>query len=289
MSIEFLEINYELSDKNENNNDFFLPHPIKVEKKKITLNLLLDLFKNKIKNLKNLTFKVNALIIDGTCACGKSTLCNKLNKTTGAIIYKNKDKLIQRDTNSATTLGYIYKSFFDINNIKGKCILDRSPLNVLDWAQIWIALSKYKHESFNDIYLFGKDYFYDAPTILLIDSDILAVHERLKNRNTGEDIIRSDWDHYIYIQNNFYKKKGEDKHTFLIDLNDYEGTLEEKHNIIELFANYLFNIVLNVEPFNFSEINYPEINFTNNDFNKNVVSYETNKRYKFISIQKDNK
>lgn len=225
------------------------------------LHILSELFNN----VNNSNVRVDVITVDGTCACGKTTICSeKVNN------YLPKMPI---DTDNLSALGYFYTA----NAICQKFpenVWDRYPGNNIMWSVIWLCINKAKDllkkrktvqnitdfdydgllAEWDKIFDFSirKDLFdnfmdkYGLFTVLVVDSNEEAIISRIRLRNEGTDMERSYWFSYFTVQSWFYAKFHLlfPERTYLVDLSSFE-TLNDaqifiKNKILSLKPNANF-------------------------------------------------
>lgn len=200
--------------------------------------------------------KVNIWTVDGVCATGKSSLSKHLN------IQKSNYSInsIGQNTHLTSSIGYIFST---LKLYKDNTVWDRNCFNNVTWYTIWLLLSELESDaSFNNWQIYANlvhHYVEEkllsfSNNIIIIDSNETRANNRLYNRNTNNDRLRSCRPNYIRAQNYFYTMLAK-KHpnlVCLIDLDWCDGNqtmLQEcVIEIIDSFASNQFPKDLKFEP-----------------------------------------
>lgn len=189
--------------------------------------------------------KCNSVFLDGTSATGKSSIIASATNNCG--IESNKVSRVSQitDTNS-TGIGMFGYASLGLKLMRDSFIMDRSPLNCIEWNLLWgmfgewvktfgnaeynpdnpdMKIVKTKFESLfrsmlNDpAYKLLRDRIYG---FAVIDSDTMACDKRRARRGTGSDVRRSDFKVYTLFQNMMYTELYAPTNN-LIDINWFMG------------------------------------------------------------------
>ncbi|KAE9530076.1 hypothetical protein AGLY_011538, partial [Aphis glycines] len=94
-------------------------------------------------------------------------------------------------------IGYMFNGLHEIMSIPVKCLMDRSPLNVLEWYVLWKLFDLYYKN-------FGNYIRERVNVLVVIDSDVDRCNRKRILRNEGSDAVRSEWRFYTFLQNRMY-------------------------------------------------------------------------------------
>lgn len=175
------------------------------------------------------------VVIDGTCAVGKSTIGNYLKNFKLDLNKTNKlFKTYAINSNPLCSSGYLFTSLKLINE-RPNSVWDRMPTNNLFWNRIWLIIVKNMNESEKDLDFNVlntilntidvenlKIVVNNVVNILLINSDEKLCKERLYCRGTGNDRERAGWKNYIKIQNYSYLWIAKKFHLPIIDVANFK-------------------------------------------------------------------
>ena len=206
--------------------------------------------------------------IDGVCCCGKSTLCFKYEhiKTNKYITSVGMNSNPCSALGYYNTSLKLMDSFVrEHKDSKAIILSDRTPWNNYMWSIIWKLIAsvdtfsedatatKNSYTTLNDITTTDDVVFTDfilnvwaqlmstiyAPTlkdlitstvpIFIVDSNEINVKNRMRQRNTGSDLERSNWDYYVALQNYAYAFVAAKypEHICIIDISRYENVTQE--------------------------------------------------------------
>lgn len=196
------------------------------------------IYKNQefVENLLNDPTTKLGFCVDGTCCCGKTSICN--NKITRYF------DAPMRNRSASASLGFVFTGL-DImthNNIPYETIWDRKPTNNLDWYRIWAMIDGIPAETvLNSLSIDVEEYYLKQfYTIQVIDSNQEAVKTRMAHRNQGSDFARYQLDDYVNAQNTFYKLQHErfPKYIALFDHRDYTNPFESLSLIVKHLVQF---------------------------------------------------
>ena len=233
-------------------------------------------------NSDSLNYKYKCIAVDGTCCVGKSTLLTLLDHQ-GISHLKSNSNMFSTNINTHPTysLGYSHKSL-ELMEQNKNTVWDRSPHNNILWFKIWYMLTITQN-----VEVLDKSHFYEfrailesessevleetfltcIPNIIIINSDEDYCKQKLFERNTGSDVERSFWKHYITLQNFAYSwlaNKYINK-IILIDAAQYIN----KHQLgLSLLQEAIVEIIKEILP----KLNHIET-FSTEKLNKHKLSY----------------
>lgn len=194
--------------------------------------------------------RTNVLCLDGTSCCYKSSILQKSNITPVLKVQKS-TSFVNSNSYAPTMMGYIYSGTKEILEKSTKCLMDRSPLNVLEWYVLWKLMNIYfiRHGNtnpadvqcstflteFDMVFNYLKtSYYYKRihsflDVIAIINSDTEKCDAKRRFRNQGSDYERSNWLYYTYLQNRMYK--------LLYPFIDLAWFDDNKSDIVQMIAN----------------------------------------------------
>lgn len=202
--------------------------------------------------VNKLTAKSRTLCLDGTSATKKSTILY----LTDLSIIKVQRCVPSREVNTyaPSMIGYILSGIKLLNCSQKPQLMDRSPLNPMEWAELWLIFElflkrfgnvtvqpKGEHHEFVKQMIERLKTFSRLPhyrhlrerinTIVVIDTNIDRCDTARKARNFGSDDERSNWKFYTYFQNLMYQILYPETY---IDLNWFN--VESEDEVIEQLA-----------------------------------------------------
>lgn len=168
----------------------------------------------------------NVLCIDGTSCCFKTSILLRSGITPVLKVQKS-TSFVNANSYGPSMIGYIFSGLREILSMSVPCLMDRSPVNVLEWYILWKLLDIYYNrygntnpevidcstflQKFDQMFNFlQKSYFYKEmrkhlDVIAIVDSDVVRCDRKRRLRNQGSDEERSTWLYYTYLQNRMYK------------------------------------------------------------------------------------
>lgn len=199
--------------------------------------------------------KTNVLCVDGTSCCKKTSILNAIGILPVLKVQKYRN-IVNTTTYGPSTLGYVCSGMIDILKATEFRLMDRSPLNVLEWHVLWKLIDKYvklfgnvtpnlKIEEhilfFNEFDVIFKSlknsYFYDyfrqrLDTLAIIDSNIERCDNTHLKRSIGTDVERAGWKFYTFMQNRMYSVLYD-----YIDISWFDGEVENQKDVIVILAS----------------------------------------------------
>ncbi|UVX94900.1 TK3 [Callinectes sapidus nudivirus] len=208
--------------------------------------------------------RIPILSIDGTSGTGKTTLCNKFAKSIKTNRFFKSIGMNTHPSSFLgyiyTSLKLL-KNFREENKDEDIVVSDRTPWNNAIWANIWkmfnLATTTNEHvhvvdsnayTEMNDIVpnnsvcndytlnfwrqiletthtIVWEDIIDSTVPLFIVDSNEEAVKQRMLDRATGSDEIRSNWPFYISVQNYAYAYIAAKfpKKICIIDINRYSN------------------------------------------------------------------
>lgn len=201
--------------------------------------------------------KTNVLCVDGTSCCKKTSILNAIGILPVLKVQKYRN-FVNSTTYAPSAMGYVCAGMSDVLQATEFRVMDRSPLNVLEWHVLWKYIDKYvklfgnvapdlkieEHftffNEFDIIFKSLKDsYFYDffrqrLDTLAIIDSNIERCDNVLLRRSTGSDAERAGWKFYTFMQNRMYCILYE-----YIDISWFDGVTENQKDVVAILASEL--------------------------------------------------
>lgn len=216
-------------------------------------------------DISKLTAPNNRLCVDGTSACYKTSILNKLRQTYEYYKIQQNHNINNMNTYGLSVFGYIASGIIDQYNYAKPTFMDRSPLNPLEWSTcIWTLMTQYANiignrnlydgnpdddafianavdfiQKFCDLD-FYKMFRSECNTIAIVNTNSDMVRSIQYTRGSNSDQERSSWVFYPMIQTLFYQHAYKNLY---IDLNWFNGTAIE--TIIEGVANFLIYAINN--------------------------------------------
>ena len=183
---------------------------------------MMEILDTRLDRSRFVNARSNALCVDGTSCCLKSSILEKTTLT----IYKTQryNSFDCPDTYAPSTIGYICASLVDLRNFRG--LADRTPCNTLEWNILWKLMEsfetefgnvsptneKWLAEKFDPIvdtlaqWVLYKKLRSEYNALAIIDTDVERVDDRRRKRNESSDAQRSEWKFYTALQNRFYER-----------------------------------------------------------------------------------
>lgn len=167
-----------------------------------------------------LTAPNSTLCVDGTSCTMKTSI---LNATKLPVTKTNRlNRFITPNSYFPSMIGYITKGIQSLN-VGGPHLNDRSPLNVLEWRDLWrifdhflsnngltvptaeqLDIYRQFFRNLRDSYYY-KHFRKQINAIAFVDSDVDRCDMLRFNRNQGSDTERSRWPFYTPLQNLMFK------------------------------------------------------------------------------------
>jgi len=171
-------------------------------------------------------------------------------------------------------IGYIFSGIQEVLSMAVPCLMDRSPLNVLEWYILWKLLDKYQNLYGNTdpektdcsafllefdrvISCLKNSYFYMEmrrwlDVIAIVNSDTVKCDNKRRLRNEGSDQERSEWLYYTYFLNRMYKILYN-----YIDLVWFENIDYDVVDVISASIREHLKDKLPIKPVHFMKFKYP--------------------------------
>lgn len=245
-------------------------------------------FNSFYEKLDEMNYKYKSITVDGTCCVGKSTLLSLLSQH-GINHAKSNNMMYTSNINThiSYSMGYSYKSL-ELMEEYENMVWDRSPYNNIFWFKLWCIISKTFNVDVLDELHFSmfrtilesdssnvleQIFLTCVPNILIVNSDEDFCKQKLKCRKTGSDVERSNWNHYITIQNFAYSwlaSKYPNK-IILIDAAQYINNHVNGHSllqesIVEIIKDLMPRLKHNTTFIN-QKLNDHKISYFNDTFN----------------------
>jgi len=189
------------------------------------MDAVIAICKNNIDVNKIFVNNNKSITIDGTTACGKTTISSQLGLQ--VIKTQRNNKIDEINSSNISFLGYIFSGIVDRSINNDWVICDRVIHNNYDWSIIWSLLTLFieKYDNVEVDYETHSEFFEELKKICyhyvnsstfefcrrygniicLIDSNVQRVRARLNTRCEKSDVERSKLLCYVPIQNEFYK------------------------------------------------------------------------------------
>ncbi|AAN04408.1 Orf115 [Heliothis zea nudivirus] len=188
-------------------------------------------------SLKKSAVTTKSICIDGMSAVGKSSIATRLD---GKMLKPGSgSRLISRNSHPSSCMAYVFnfiKAMIEADKGGSVTLFDRLPFNTLMWNKIWLMLGRAEREgTIDEKHMFKYTDYLDSDVIesmamlsfniILVDSDFKRAAQRLRAREEGCDVERSQWWHYMPIQYFAYVAlHARWPHLFyLIDLESFKG------------------------------------------------------------------
>ena len=137
----------------------------------------------------------------GGPACGKSTLCQKIinEKSVANIIHISVGELLKNEIKKGTEIGkIIYEYIRNANIVPDNITFDVLIKEISQWFGKTILVDGYpRNKENNEYFKTHKPTNINVQNILFLDCDDNALIERVKHRNTNNEINRFDDDSEI--------------------------------------------------------------------------------------------